>query len=189
MLQQILSNFILQRPKGNAVKGIKNSTPYLQSAEKEHVSLNNKRKRLQYLKANMNNMILEWERRNEKIRKHMITRTYAANKIKEKSMRNTREVIKHYNNADVLQQLQKAEQELYKIKKQLSNCQKKVYSMIDAQNDRLKERLEELQDALVVRKMNKISEQRREDIAMVLISILRNSNKVVISLQQRLDCY
>ena len=168
LLQQMLNNFILQRQqKEMLLKELKIQLHILQSAEKEHVSLNNKRKRLQYLKGEYEKYtdLLEWERRNEKIRKHMITRTHAANKIKEKSMRNTREVIKHYNNADVLQQLQKAEQELYKIKKQLSNCQKKVYSMIDAQNDRLKERLEELQDALVVRKMNKISEQRREDIA------------------------
>ena len=60
-----------------------------------------------------------------------------------------------------------AQEECYKAKAQLSAYQQKVYIEVDALHQRLKGRLEEIQDGLVVRQLTDVSKKRREDIANI----------------------
>ena len=126
-----------------------------------------KQMQLKLLKSQLDEALekLEWEQKINKTRLHMISRTRNANKVQEKAIQNLREVIKHYDKARVLERRVNAQEECYKAKAQLSAYQQKVYVEVDALHERLKGRLEEIQDGLVVRQLTDVSEKRREDIA------------------------
>ena len=167
-LQKMLNEYILRRKKKSTqLSETQAQLKILQAAEKEKSKLKKKQMQLKLLKSQLDEALenLAWEQKIKKVRVHMISRTQNANKVQEKAIQNLREVINHYDKARVLERRVNAQEECYKAKAQLSAYQQKVYIEVDALHQRLKGRLEEIQDGLVVRQLTDVSKKRREDIA------------------------